>query len=133
MLLHPVATARLLRHIKRFDRHCQRFKRNACMTPQRAVIEADPFLHDLFQMDAIDYLRKAKLADLQDGLINPIAWRTALVDVREISACTMLFLLLILIHPTWEFDFDPSRLMATFSDRWIRQEMGSVQTLRRQW
>ena len=133
MLRHPVAMARLLRHIQLFDRHYQRFKRNACMTPRRAVIEADPLLYDLYRTDAINYLRNANLVDLQDGLINPIVWGTALVDIREISACSMLFLLLILIHPTWEFDFDPSRLISTFVDRWIQQEVGSIQRFQRQW
>ena len=103
------------------------------MTPQLAVIEADPFLYDLYRTDAINYLRNANLVDLQDGLINPIVWGTALVDIREISACSMLFLLLILIHPTWEFDFDPSRLISTFADRWIQQEVGSIQRFQRQW
>jgi glycine/D-amino acid oxidase-like deaminating enzyme len=113
---HPVAFARLLSHVYRYDHQYQRFQRACLSMSQREYIENDPFASRLYRMDAVDYLREAKLTCLERGLVNPIVWGTALVDIREISASTMLFLLLILIHRTWEFEFRPAEIVEHFQD-----------------
>jgi hypothetical protein len=126
VIQHPLSTARLLYHVKRFDRHYQRFKRDSESASQREVIESDGLLSHLFYEDAIEFLHRKRLDCLADCLINPIVWGTALVDVRDVSASTMLFLLLIMIHPTFEFEFQANRIVSGFSENIELDEVISV-------
>ena len=114
ILRHPLASFRLARKIYEFNRHYQKFKCRSLEVEQRQAIESDPYLNHVHQQTASDYLVEHRLECLRDGLINPIAWGSALVDVDEIPASTMLFLLLILIHPTFEFQFDFECLVQPF-------------------
>ena len=126
LIRHPFALARLLFLVKRFDRCYQRFKRRSEFMSQREAIEADPRLGRFLHADATEFLRRHRLGSLTDCLINPIVWSTALMDVREVPASTMLFLLLILIHPTYEFEFQADRITTAFADKIERDEVVSV-------
>ena len=126
LIQHPFAMARLLFLVKRFDRCYKRLKRRSELASQREVIEGDPLMSKLFQEDAIEFLRRHRLGILTDCLINPIVWSTALVDVREVSASTMLFLLLILIHPAFEFEFQADRITSSFADNIVQDEVVTV-------
>ncbi len=130
---HPVAITRLLRQLLRFNKHYQQFKRRSTAFPQKEVIEADCWLHQLYQSDAADFLKQQRLECLRDGLINPIVWGTALVSVDEVSASTMLFLLLILIHPTGEFAFNFEKLIDPFKGNISFDSVTSVQRAGAKW
>lgn len=117
MLRHPLATAKLFLLLRKFNKHYQRFKRACVSIQSREVIESDAWLFQLHQQAATEFLSRHRLCPLRESLVNPIVWGTALVDVEEISASTMLFLLLILVHKTHEFEFQLDALTGPFQSK----------------
>ncbi len=114
MVKHIPAGIRLLIELFKFRRHVQRVRKSAKDISYQELIEADPYLKELYHQKAGDYIKKHGLEKLTREYLEQFLWAAFFTDPRNVSATVFLGVLLTVIVPSYSFKFNFEKLTSPF-------------------
>jgi len=92
--------------MRTFIRHYDVYKQNCQVMPQREAMAHDPYILDLFNKPAADFIRDHGFEDAAYDYISKFSYACTGVDMENISALDMMNCCMGLVIPIHRFSFD---------------------------
>lgn len=117
---------RLRHQLHIFREHLRQFRRNATTEEQSVLLQQNQYLWKLIHQPATDFVQTHQLTGLFRDYISEALSATDFVSLPELQAFDMLWLTQPLITPTYEYSFDPAKIMAPFHTSILLDEVTTV-------
>jgi hypothetical protein len=126
-LIEPEIIFYLLQFIKfkkdhyKFRRELRKFREITKSISQKSAIETNPFLHELYMKNALDYVKENNIEKVTDKYFSKGLYSTTFSNINEMNAFSFLQFLLPLITPIYTFIFDKENFIKTFKDQILQK------------
>jgi hypothetical protein len=123
VLFEPKTIGYILQFIKalkilyKFRKSFRRFRKNSEIISQKTAIENDPFLHELYMQNAIDFVKNHKLQTGTETYFSKSLYSTTFSTIQEMNALSFLQYLLPLITPIYTFNFEKEKMIEPFQEK----------------
>lgn len=126
LLLHVPQAARFLRLLVQFRRHYRNLERRSLTVDQATAIRSDPFLLQLYQQSAPDFIDEHRLIELARWYLGPGLHGTVFTSLEDVTAFTLLLGALPVLVPTYEFTLLLDRLTEGFAGAIVHDTISGV-------
>jgi hypothetical protein len=126
LLAHPLQVVRFLALLRRFRRHCHRFRQNSVVMSQAEALAADQFLLGLYHQPATATVRDYQFEDIARAYVGPGLRGTTFLPLDRLTGFTMMMGSLPVISPTYEFRVRWDEIIAGFADDIVDATVGEV-------
>jgi hypothetical protein len=101
---------RFVKELLVFFPHYERFKRNCLRMPIQEALKLDPFMQELFNKPAADFVAEKNLGKAVDSFVGKFIYACTLTSYDKISTLDFLNVSLGLVLPVHLFSFDENRM-----------------------
>ncbi len=119
MCKFPVETLRILSLLHAFRAKYRNFKKLCETKSQKCVVEADPFLKDLYFQSAANFIKKKKISNVAKAFLSEGIYMCTFLPLSKVSAFDFMRLCLGLIMPAYEFTFLEGKATEEFKEKII--------------
>lgn len=114
---------RLRRLLRIFRKHLRQLRQDALVEEQSVLIQRDPYLWELVNQSAPDFVGEHRLTGLFQDYIEEALYATDFVSLAEVQAFDLLWLAQPLITPTYEYSFDVTPIIQPFQQSIVLDEV----------
>ncbi len=115
------------RHLLRtFRQHLRQLRTAALAEEQSVLIKRDPYLWQLVNQSAPDFVREHRLTGLFHDYIEEALYATDFISLAEAQAFDMLWLAQPLITRSYEYSFDPATITKPFQSAIVLDEVTAL-------
>jgi hypothetical protein len=133
MLRHPFLAVRFYALTRKFNNHYTRFMALCETASQKEAMEDDPYLKNLYQMKATDFLKTHGLTKLQPELIATLVRVTGFITIEEASAFLMFWIWLILVKNGRECTIDIQEMTKGIASKIVVDEIREIKNTPQGW
>lgn len=115
-----------LKLLYNFRRAFRKLRRDTEKISQKKAIEKDPFLHDLYMQNAVDFVNKKNLKSGTEKYLSKGLYSTTFSPINEMNAFSFLQFILPLITPIYRFTFEKEKMIQPFKDKIIFNHVADI-------
>ena len=108
---------RVKKILKKFRKSLRILRRTCETISQKEAIKEDPFLHNLYMQDAIDFIKQQKIQSGTNVYLSKALYSTTFSTVHQMNAFSFLQYLIPLITPIYTFSFKKEKMIKPFEDK----------------
>ena len=127
LLAYSFQFMKILKILYKFRKAFRLFRKTSETISQKKAIESDPFLHELYMKNAIDFVKEHKLQAGTDVYLSKGLYSTTFSTIKEMNAFSFLQFLLPLITPIYAFTFEKEKMIEPFRDKIVLDCVTEVQ------
>jgi hypothetical protein len=101
----------------KFRRAFRKFRINSHNMSQKKAIENNPFLHELYMKNAVDFVKEQNLESGTDVYLSKALNSTTFSHIKDMNALSFLQFLLPLITRIYTFKFEKERMIESFKEK----------------
>ena len=118
---------RFVRELIVFYPHYEKFKRNCLRMPMKEALKMDPFMQDIFDKPAGEFVSEKKLGRAVESFAGKFIYACTLTSYDKISTLDFLNVSLGLLLPVYLFSFDEKLMKETLKDELMIDSVVSVE------
>ncbi len=119
LLAYSFQFIKVLKILYKFRKAFRNFRKTSETISQKKAIENDPFLHELYMKNAINFVKEHKIQAGTDKYLSKSLYSTTFSTIREMNAFSFLQFLLPLITPIYTFTFEKEKMIKPFQEKII--------------
>jgi hypothetical protein len=116
LILYFSQFIKIKRHLYRFRNHLRTLRKTTEQVSQKNAIESDPYLHELYMTNAVDFVKKHRLTRGTETYLSKALYSTTFSAVQNMNAFSYLQFLLPLITPIYTFTFKKDKITSPFQE-----------------
>lgn len=114
---HPFLLIKFLRIIAKFKKEYGLFKKRCYSISQKEAFEESPFLFNLYQQKAANFIKQQKLTKIINNLLGEGVYLCAFTCSEQLNAFDFLHILMHFNSPIYEFIFEKEKFIAPFKNK----------------
>ena len=131
---HAISLFRYYLFTRKFKRHYLAVQKASEFMPQKEAIEADPFIHGLYNTSALELVKRLRMEYWAEHILYAPVRATTFLDIRDIHAFGLLMASLPWIIPTYELGkFHWDRLIEPFKNHIVTTTVTNIQRAENSW
>ena len=111
-----------------FSRHYEPYKQRCLTMPQKLALEADPYMADLFQKPAAQFIKEKHYEKVAADYIGKFAYACTGVSTDRINALDFLNVSMGILVPIHKFRFDEKTMQSRFGSHYIQDTIVKIDT-----
>ena len=117
---------KVLKLLYKFRKRFRKLRKKCLNISQKKAIEQDPFLLDLYNQNAEDFVKKQKIQKGVEVYLSKALNSTTFSKINEMNAFSFLEFLLPLITPIYRFKFEKDEMIGKFKDKIIIDQVNNI-------
>ena len=101
----------------KFRKAFRKFRITSQTISQKKAIESDPFLHELYMKNAVDFVKEHNIQSGTEVYLSKALYSTTFSTINEMNALSFLQYLLPLITRIYTFKFEKEKMIGSFKDK----------------
>lgn len=112
----------------KFSRHYEPYKQRCLTLPQKAALEADAYMAEIFSMPALQFVRAKKFERAAEEYLSKFAYACTGASMEQLTALDFLTASQGMVLPIYEFTFNPEMVTQKLGERLVYDNITRIES-----